>query len=82
MKKYYLIVFNANYRGSSKIEDAIECYQRAANLFKMSKKWGMAGNAFSEAAALHAKAGSRHDAATNYVDASTCYKKTDRSNLS
>lgn len=65
------------FSSSSKVEDAVECYQRAANLFKMAKKWPQAGNAFCEAANLHAKAGSRHDAATNYVDAANCFKKTD-----
>lgn len=63
--------------GSSRLEDAVECYQRAANLFKMAKNWSQAGKAFCEAANLHSKAGSRHDAATNYVDASNCYKKTE-----
>ncbi|XP_037904419.1 alpha-soluble NSF attachment protein isoform X2 [Hermetia illucens] len=63
--------------GSNRVEDAIECYQRAGNLFKMSKNWAKAGQAFCEAANLHAKAGSRHDAASNYVDASNCYKKND-----
>lgn len=43
----------------------------------MAKNWSQAGKAFCEAANLHSKAGSRHDAATNYVDASNCYKKTD-----
>jgi alpha-soluble NSF attachment protein len=46
-------------------------------MFKMAKKWGAAGNAFCEAASLHAKAGSKHDAATNYVDAANCFKKSD-----
>lgn len=59
------------------MEEAVECYQRAANMFKMAKKWASAGAAFCEAATLHSKAGSRHDAATNYVDAANCYKKTD-----
>lgn len=59
------------------MEDAVECYQRAANLFKMAKKWTEAGSAFCEAANLHAKAGSRHDAASNYVDAANSYKKAD-----
>lgn len=63
--------------GSNRVEDAIECYQRAGNMFKMAKNWSKAGQAFCEAASLHAKAGSRHDAATNFVDASNCYKKTD-----
>lgn len=57
------------------MEDAVECYQRAANLFKMAKNWAQAGSAFCEAANLHSKAGSKHDAATNYVDAANCYKK-------
>ncbi|KAF6212322.1 hypothetical protein GE061_012844 [Apolygus lucorum] len=63
--------------GSSKVDEAIECYTRAANMFKMAKKWGNAGNAFCEAANLHGKVGSRHDAASNYVDAANCYKKSD-----
>lgn len=66
---------NFHIRGSAKLEDAVECYQRAANLFKMAKNWQEAGRAFGEAANLQAKAGSRHDAATNYVDAANCYKK-------
>lgn len=41
----------------------------------MAKNWPQAGRAFCEAANLHAQAGSRHDAATNYVDASNAYKK-------
>ncbi|EEB20034.1 Soluble NSF attachment protein, putative [Pediculus humanus corporis] len=69
--------FGSLFGGSSKVEEAVECYTRAANMFKMAKKWGQAGSAFCEAASLHAKAGSRHDAATNYVDAANCYKKSD-----
>ncbi|XP_046443462.1 alpha-soluble NSF attachment protein-like [Daphnia pulex] len=63
--------------GSSKVDEAIECYQRAANLYKMAKKWSQAGQAFCEAAALHLKAAGRHDAATNYIDAGNCYKKSE-----
>lgn len=62
--------------GTAKVEDAIECYQRAANMYKMARNWDEAGSAFCKAALLHNKAGSRHDAATNYVDAANCYKKT------
>jgi alpha-soluble NSF attachment protein len=61
--------------GSNKVEDAIECYHRAGNMFKMGKNWQQAGAAFCAAGNLHAQAGSRHDAATNYVDASNCFKK-------
>jgi len=63
--------------GSDRTPDAIECYQRAANMFKMAKKWSSAGEAFSKAAELHLKTGSKHDAATCWVDASTCFKKSD-----
>ncbi|XP_011505383.1 PREDICTED: soluble NSF attachment protein [Ceratosolen solmsi marchali] len=63
--------------GSSKVEEAVESYQRAANLLKMAKKWNESGSAFCQAANLNAKAGSRHDAATNYIDAANCYKKSD-----
>lgn len=67
--------FGSLFGGSSRIEDAVECYQRAANLFKMAKSWDAAGKAFCEAANLHARSGARHDAATNFVDAANCYKK-------
>lgn len=62
---------------SSKLEDAAELYVRAANTFKMAKKWAAAGNAFCEASKLKIKTGSKHEAATNYVDAGNCYKKAD-----
>jgi alpha-soluble NSF attachment protein len=64
-------------RGSAKVEEAVECYQRAGNMFKMAKKWNEAGKAFCEAASLHSKAGSKHDAATNFVDGANCFKKAD-----
>lgn len=43
----------------------------------MSKKWSAAGNAFCQAANLNSKTGSKHDAASNYIDAANCYKKSD-----
>ena len=52
-------------------------YGRAANLFKMAKKWSQAGNTFSTIAKHHVKAGSKHDAATNLIDAANCFRKTD-----
>ena len=36
-----------------------------------------AGNAFIQAAQIHSKAGNRHEAATQFVDAANCFKKTD-----
>lgn len=72
---FYYHIDKKTDRGGNKIDDAIECYHRAANMFKMGKNWQRAGQAFCSAANLHAQAGSRHDAATNYVDASNCFKK-------
>ncbi|XP_022914931.1 alpha-soluble NSF attachment protein [Onthophagus taurus] len=68
--------FSSLFGGTTKVEDAIECYTRAANMYKIAKNWEEAGSSFCKAAQLHAKGGSRHDAATNYVDAANCYKKT------
>ncbi|KAJ2948408.1 hypothetical protein O0L34_g7647 [Tuta absoluta] len=63
---------------SSKRADAIDCYVRAGNLFKMEKKWFQAGQAFYSAACLlYQEPTTRHDAATNYVDAYNCYKRCD-----
>lgn len=63
--------------GNSKVEEAAELYVRAANTFKMAKKWAAAGNAFCQSAGLQLKLGSRHEAATNFVDAGNCFKKAD-----
>jgi len=63
--------------GTSRSDEAIDLYVRAANMFKMAKKWSAAGNAFVQAAELHQKTANKHDAAANYVDAGTCYKKSD-----
>lgn len=69
--------FGSMFGGSSKVDEGMELYLQAANKFKMAKKWGSAGHAFTEIASLHQKAGNRLDAATNYVEAGNCYKKTD-----
>ncbi|KAH9420299.1 hypothetical protein DERP_011215 [Dermatophagoides pteronyssinus] len=63
--------------GGSRIDEAIDLYVRAANSFKMAKKWGEAGNAFIEAAQLHLKQNNKHDAGTLFVDAANCFKKVD-----
>ena len=36
-----------------------------------------AGNAFCESAVIQLRAGTKHEAATNYCDAATCYRKAD-----
>jgi len=63
--------------GGSKQDEALECYGRAANMYKMAKKWSAAGNTFCTIATHHVKFGNKHDAATNFVDAANCFKKHD-----
>ena len=46
-------------------------------MYKMAKKWSAAGATFCTVATHHTKLGNKHDAATNYVDAANCYKKSD-----
>lgn len=61
--------------GSSKHEDAAELYAKGANSYKVAKKWDKAGSAFIKAAECNLKAQSKHEAATNYVNAANCFKK-------
>jgi len=68
---------SALFGGSSKTDEALEMLGRAANMFKMAKKWSQAGNTFTKIANHHAKEGAKHDGATNYVEAANCFKKTD-----
>ncbi|VDL18722.1 unnamed protein product [Hymenolepis diminuta] len=63
--------------GSDRAEERVHLYERAANCFKMAHKWQDAGDAFVQAAELSAHNKSHLDAATNYVDASTAYRKID-----
>ena len=42
-------------RGASKQDEALECYGRAANMYKMAKKWSAAGNTFCTIANHHIK---------------------------
>ncbi|XP_029372964.1 N-ethylmaleimide-sensitive factor attachment protein, alpha b isoform X1 [Echeneis naucrates] len=81
--------FGALFGGSSKLEEACDMYVRAANMYKMAKNWSIfptltctmffeaAGNAFSQAARLHLQMQSKHDAATNFIDAGNAFKKAD-----
>ena len=77
MQNFWVYQFSLRYRGANKQDEALECYGRAANLYKMAKKWSQAGQTFVTVATHHAKLGNKHDSATNYVDAANCYKKSD-----
>ncbi|KAG5892937.1 hypothetical protein JTB14_014992 [Gonioctena quinquepunctata] len=62
---------------SDSIEQSIEYYARAANLFKMAKNWSQAGHAFSDAAELSVENDNSPEAAVYSVEAANCFKKCD-----
>lgn len=64
-------------KSSERIDESIEYYSRAGNLFKMAKNWSQAGNAFADAAELSIKNRNQIDAAINYIEAANCFKKCD-----
>jgi len=66
------------FSGSSRQEEACDLYTRAANAYKMSKKWKEAGDCFSKVAELQAGLEhNKHESATSFQSAATCYKKCD-----
>ena len=69
--------FGGLFGRQNKQGEALRCYERAANLFKMAKKWSQAGKTFVTLAQHHTKLGNKHESATNYVNASNCYKESD-----
>lgn len=64
-------------KSSDRIDESIEYYSRAGNLFKMAKNWLQAGNAFVDAADLSLRNKNQVEAAMNYIEAANCYKKCD-----
>lgn len=72
-------LFGSLFGGSEKVDDAVELYAKAGNAFKMAKNWKAAGDAFCKAAALEIKCKSNHQAASQYVEAANCYRKTNTS---
>lgn len=58
---------------------ALNLYMRLSmdNCLKMAICFPAAGNAFSQAARLHLQMQSKHDAATNFIDAGNAFKKAD-----
>ncbi|KAJ4704311.1 Alpha-soluble NSF attachment [Melia azedarach] len=62
----------------SQYDDAAELYAKSANYFKLAKSWDRAGSVFIKLSDCHLKSDNKHDAATAYVDAANCYKKTSK----
>jgi len=59
---------------TSKLEDAMELYQKAGAQFKIAKQWDDAGEAYLKAAECAEKLGSEVEAVGAYVDAAKAYK--------
>ncbi|KAI8817118.1 soluble NSF attachment protein [Fimicolochytrium jonesii] len=61
--------------GGNKLEEAAELYTKAANCFKVAKKWKEAGDAFMSKATVLNRMNERDEASGAYMDAAKCYKK-------
>jgi len=60
---------------TSKFEEAAEAFSKSANLFKMAKKYDEAGKAFVKVGEAQLKLDSKHEAASSFASAATCFKK-------
>lgn len=67
-------LFSSN---ESRLEEALDLYQSAANLFKMHKQWNDAGIAFEECGNVETQLGS-DSAAIHYQDAAHCFSFVDK----
>jgi len=63
------------FSSSSKYENAIESFTKAANSYKIAKEWELAANTWERIANLHIKLASTHEAATSFNEAAQCLKK-------
>jgi alpha-soluble NSF attachment protein len=69
--------FGGLFGGAAKMEDAADLYVRAANTFKVAKKWREAGDAFCLAADVHMKLDVKHEAGSVLVEAGQVLKRED-----
>jgi len=61
--------------GGPKYDEAQDCYQQAANQFKLQKEWDRAAEAFSQCAYCAQKSGSQTDECNFYSEAGHVLKK-------
>lgn len=61
---------------TTKLEEARELYQTAANQFKVEKNWKESGDAFCKAAECSLKLGEKDDVANDYWSACKSYNKS------
>lgn len=61
--------------GSEKYEKAVQCFEAAANLYRLDNKLDLAGEATEQAALMYLKLDSKYEAATALVKAAILYRK-------
>ncbi|KAF8923894.1 hypothetical protein BGZ58_002405 [Dissophora ornata] len=61
---------------STKYEEAAELYTKAANIYKMAKRWKESGDTFCKAADMQLKMNEKDEAASTFINASKSYKKS------
>jgi len=66
------------YISGDKWEDSLAMFEKAANLYKMSKQWEEAGQCFIKSVTCHYKLGSKYEAATAYQNAANCFRKDNK----
>lgn len=59
----------------NRVEDAIECYHKAGNLFKLARNWQEASISFKLSGDLNLEENNRSEAANDYTQASKCLEK-------
>lgn len=65
------------FRTAPDYQEAAELYNRAAIILKGAREWRDAGDAYSQAAAMEARAGEPDEGARKLLNAASCYKKCD-----
>ncbi|XP_016160612.1 PREDICTED: alpha-soluble NSF attachment protein-like [Ficedula albicollis] len=60
--------------GSSRLEEACECYARAANMFKMAKNWSQAVNCLLRAIEIYTDMGRFTIAAKHHISIAEIYE--------
>jgi len=61
--------------GGNPQDEALDLYNQAANLFKMSKSWKEAAETFKKMVELNLRMNNQYEAATNFINASNAYKQ-------
>jgi alpha-soluble NSF attachment protein len=63
-----------------RLEEALDLYEKAGNMFKLSKKWFEAGECYEKCADIEVEL--KADAASHYQDAAHCFNFVDKKRAS